>query len=194
MSSAPRVRSRILRRCKLMRSVDRVEAGLFIATVIVVLLLLPVALAMGSESYANQSRLGDEQSLTRHPATATLLADAPPVSYGMTGQPVVVTSDVVARWTLPDGTLRDGTVPASHGSKAGQPVSIWLDRAGDPVAAPITHDSAAMGAIAIALGTWAAAAGALGGLFLLVRFGLNRYRSAAWQREWSAIEPGWSHR
>ena len=180
------------RRSELMRRADWLEAALLVAMITIALLVVPVALAVGSETYANQVRVGDEQSLTRHPATATLVSDAPPQAAGTRGETVSGTSQVPARWTLPNGTERAGTVRATNGARTGDPVSIWLDEAGNPTDGPITDGQAASAGLAVAMGLWVCAAAALCVLFLLARAGLNRARSAAWQREWARVEPGWT--
>jgi hypothetical protein len=54
----------------MMRPSDWVQAALRVAVLTVAAVLLPIALAIGSETYANQSRLGEQQSQTRYPATA----------------------------------------------------------------------------------------------------------------------------
>ncbi|HEV8555675.1 MAG TPA: hypothetical protein VGR06_04660 [Actinophytocola sp.] len=74
----------------------------------------------------------------RRPATATLIRDAPEATGA--GDLITAVSPVRARWTLPDGTERTGTVKASNGTRAGAPVPIWLDGAGNPVDAPVVRD------------------------------------------------------
>ena len=180
------------RRSELMRRADWLEAALGVAVITLALMLVPVALAVGSETYANQVRAGNEQSLTRHPATATLVADAPPQPVGTRGEAVSGASQVPARWTLPNGTERAGTVRADNGTRAGDPVSIWLDESGNLTDGPITDGQAASAGLAVAIGLWVCAAAVLSVIFLLARAGLNRARSAAWQREWARVEPDWT--
>jgi hypothetical protein len=180
------------RRNELMRPADWIEAACLLAVLIAALVLLPVTLAVGSETYANQARLGQEQSRTRHPTTATLATDAPPQSVGTRGELVRGVSLVPARWTLPDGTERAGTVLADDGARAGDPVAIWLDGAGNVTEAPISDGHAAGDGFAVALALWISAVAVLYVIFLLTRAVLNRSRSAAWQREWARVERDWS--
>lgn len=180
-------------RSEMMRPSDWVQATLLVVVIIAAAVLLPISLAVGSETYANQSRLGEEQRQARYPATATLLQDAPPATYGSHGEVVAGTASVPARWTLADGTERTGKVLAKTGTKTGTPARIWLDGNGNPAGEPITHEQAAFAGIGIAMGVWVCAAAALCALYLLVRFGLNRHRSAAWEREWARVDRDWSH-
>ena len=191
-SVPPRWRSR-LRRNEMRRSTDWVQAALFTVVVIAAAVLLPIALAIGSETYANQSRVSAEQRQTRYAATATLTQDAPPVGHGTHGEAITGPAYVPARWILADGTERTGKVLADNGTKAGGPVRIWLDENGNPTVAPITDGQAALTGIGLAAGIWVFAVAGLCGLYLLVRFGLNRHRFATWEREWVRVAQDWNH-
>jgi hypothetical protein len=192
-SAAPHLRPWLWpRRKELLRRVDRIEAAVLIGVIAVASVLLPVALAVGSETYAGQARAGEQESRTRHPVTATLIDDAPASATGTRGTVVPRVSLVPARWTPPGGTERTGTVLADNGAKAGSPTRIWLDEAGNPVQAPADHYQAVTAGVIVAFGLWAGAAGALCGLYYLARTWLNRCRSARWQRDWARLEPGWT--
>jgi hypothetical protein len=180
------------RRNELLRRTDWLQAALLVAAITAALVLLPIALAVGSETYTNQTQAGERQRQARQPATATLVKDAPPVAVGTRGAAVPGVADVLARWTLPDGTERTGDVLAGGGTKAGSPVRIWLDDKGNPAAEPISHEEAAMAGVAIAMGLWVCATAGLCVLYLLARFGLNRCRSAAWEREWARVAADWT--
>lgn len=181
------------RSTEMMRPSDWIQAVMFVVVIIAAVVLLPIALAIGSETYANQSRIGEEQRQTRNPATATLTRDAPPIAHGTHGEVITTTALVPAQWTLADGTERTGKVWANHGLKSGNPVRIWLDENGNPTSEPVTSEKAAFAGIGIAAGIWVGATGALCVLYVLVRFGLNRHRSAAWEREWARVERDWNH-
>lgn len=196
MSPGPRS-GRLLwpRRNDLMRRVDWIEAALLVATVIVGLILLPVALVIGSETYAAQSSLVDEQARTRHEAVAVLLADAQKVTVSIGGEVASnSTVPVRAQWQAPDGETRVGLVTATAGTPTGTKVRIWLDPNGNPVDQPLTSADATASAVTLALVSWVSAVGLLVGLFCIAHAGLNRSRSLAWQREWAQVEPSWSHR
>lgn len=183
-----------LRHNDMTRRCDWIQAALLTAAISVALVLLPIALAVGSDTYAHQIRAGEQQRQTRQPVMATLVKDAPPVAMGTRGEAAPGVAQVPASWMLPDGTERTGKVNADYGAKKGSSVLIWLDGDGNLAAEPITHEEAAMAGFAIAMGLWICAAAALCVLYLLARFGLNRRRFAAWQREWAQVEPGWTRR
>lgn len=180
------------RRNELMRRTDWLQAALLTAAITAALVLLPIALAVGSETYANQSQIAEQQRQARQPATATLDKDAPPVATGTRGEAVSNVANVPATWMLQDGTGRTGTVQADLGAKKGSPVRIWLDDKGNLAAEPITHEEAAMAGVAIAMGLWLCVTAGLCVLYLLARFGLGRYRSGTWEREWARVEPDWT--
>lgn len=183
-------------RNELMRRTDWVQAALLLAVLTLSLVLLPVALAAGSETYAAQSRMSAQQTETRHPAIAVLEADAPPddtsASMGYsTAQ--AATAPVPARWQVPEGGTRTGKVPAANGLHAGDEVTIWLDQNGNVVAQPLDLGTALAGGITIAALIWLSAVGLLAGAYLGARAVLNRRRSVIWAREWARVEPTWSH-
>jgi hypothetical protein len=195
MSPAARFVRRIWpRRNELMRPADWVQAALLLATLLLSLILLPVALATGSEAYARQSRISTQQSQTRHPATAVLEVDAPAAttdaSLGFTT--ATVAPLVRARWQLPAGGSRSGPVPAASGLRAGDEVPIWLDQNGNAVDAPLTAGDATVDGIVLTALIWLSSVGLLAGGYLMVSAGLNRHRSTAWAREWARVEPDWN--
>jgi hypothetical protein len=181
-----------LRRNELMRRADWVQAALLVAVIVAAVVLLPIALAAGSETYARQAQLGEEQRQARHRVTAVLTQDAPPVTYGTHGEVVTSFANVPARWTAPDGAERTGKVSAKLGTKSGESVQVWLDEAGNPIAEPMKLAEAKVAGIVTAMSIWGCAVTGLLVLYLLARFGLNKYRSAAWEREWARVEPAWT--
>lgn len=175
----------------LARMSDRFETALVLGVVLVALLVLPVAAALGSEAYAARMRQATEQAADRQPVTAVLLADAPPLETRLDGVPVDEKSDVRARWMV-DGVVREGTVEAEHGAVMGDEVRIWLDFAGEVVAAPVTPDDAASTGVGVGVGVWLAAVALLAGVFLTARSMLGRLRAAAWTREWRRVAEDWT--
>jgi len=184
------------RRNDMMRSVDWVQAAVLLAVLTLSLVLLPIALAAGSEAYAAQSRISSQQSQTRHPATAILEADAPATdtSDGLGYAVASVTAPVRAHWQVPGGGTRVGTVSATSGLHAGDDVAIWLDQNGNVADAPLAPADATATGIGVAALIWLSAAGFLAAAYVAVIAGLNRRRSAAWARAWAQVEPDWSHR
>src|SRR5689334_20773277 len=138
------------------RRADRIEAAVLISVLTLTLLLLPIALALGSQAYASHLRLVDQQSHSRVPATATLLTDAPPDPAGANGPGHVtqkLTAKVEARWSLANGDARMGWVDADKGLRAGAQVPIWLDQDGNLASPPLTGADAAGAAVTALLST-----------------------------------------
>ncbi|HWD03228.1 MAG TPA: hypothetical protein VG674_12335 [Amycolatopsis sp.] len=166
------------------RPSDRCQAGLLLLSVLVALAAVPFSAVAGSEQYAREMRVSAEQLAERSQATAILLADsqAEPVT-GPTGvSPNSAPTD--ATWQAPDGSRRVGKVAADDGTHRGDAIAIWVDRAGNPVAAPLTAVAAVVDAVCAGVALWAAVWVLLALLYGGVVFVLNRRRSAWWQREW----------
>jgi hypothetical protein len=200
-AAVPRLVRRIWpRRNMLMRRVDWIEVVLRLAVLTVAIVLVPIALTLGSETYASQVRAGEEQSRARHQATATLIQDAPGAPGGIGGESTTSAtsatgrSAVRARWRLPNGTERFGTVQVPDGLRNGTDVSIWLDEAGNPAAEPLRPDRAAAGGIVVAVGSWTIGVGLLIALLVIAHILMNRRRAEGWRRAWARVEPDWSHR
>jgi hypothetical protein len=175
-------RNPLVRRC------DRVEAALLIVMIILAVVAVPVAVLLGSSQREQALATVAQERATRAPATAVLLAAAPDL---VPGEAVASGSESVqASWHLPDGSVRTGVVSVDPGTPAGASVPIWVDRAGNPTAAPGTPAKALSLGIGIGLLSWTAAALALCVLMWMARVVLNHLRAAAWTREWARIGRG----
>lgn len=124
------------------------------------------------------------------PAGATLLEDADGAVLADGSRP----RTALAQWTTRDGREVQGRVVVSTGHVAGDIVSVWLDRAGRVVAAPINPTSASVvgwtWGLAVVLAGWAA----LALLWTGVRAWTEHHNAATWAREWAMVEPTWSGR
>jgi hypothetical protein len=194
-NAAPRPGRRIWpRRNVLMRRVDWVEAALRLVVATAAIVLIPVALTLGSETYAGQLHSSEEQSRARQQVTATLVQDAPGAPMALGGESATTRSTVRVRWRQSDGVERTGMVPVPDGLHSGANLPIWLDAAGNPVAEPISSDRAAAGAIAVAVGSWTIGVGLLVVIMVVTHVVLNRRRAQEWGRAWARVEPDWSRR
>jgi hypothetical protein len=200
MTTAPPSRalriSRLLRpgRNPLARAVDRAEATVVIAAVLLALVLVPVMLALGSLTYANLAEQSEEQTRTRHETVAVLTEDAPEPSVGTRGEVISGNSTVAARWLLPSGATRTGLVEAADGSKAGAEVRIWLDESGKLVSAPMSTVDLVGAGVLVALFGWLIALGLIALAYWGLRNMLDRRRYRAWDTEWARTEPDWHPR
>ncbi|HTX29616.1 MAG TPA: hypothetical protein VME19_21635 [Streptosporangiaceae bacterium] len=83
-----------------------------------------VAMAAGRWANAVLSRKAEAQRSALRQVPATLLRPA-----RRQGTP--------AHWSLPDGTLRTGSVSAPVGAAAGSKVMVWVNQAGNPADPPM---------------------------------------------------------
>ncbi|MTD54595.1 Rv1733c family protein [Amycolatopsis pithecellobii] len=182
-----------LGRNPLVRSVDRLENALLVLAVLLIVLAVPFAWALGSHTYQAQRAVADSAVAERHPATAVLLADAPPQIVTPQGVPTNSLAAAEATWWLPDGTERTGLAPTDRGAAKGTRVPIWLDRAGNAVAPPPQPGDALTVGVSTGVVTWLGFAALAGGAFGVARALLDRRRRQQWEREWMALRIGHSH-
>ncbi|GAA2658352.1 MULTISPECIES: hypothetical protein [Actinosynnema] len=177
-------------RNSLARPGDLLERVVIAIAVLLVLLALPVAAAIGSEVHSMRSDFIATDVAEKHPATATLVEDAPVVA-GVTGLENV---EARAEWTTPGGLTRTGLVAAPNGSPAGAEVEVWVDGLGGLVPPPPQSDGAVLAGVTVALGLWAGFAGAIVLACMVLRAVLNRLRATELEREWARVEPVWTSR
>ena len=106
---------------------------------------------------------------------------------------------VRARWRLPDGTQRSGTLtaaaaPAIYHARAGTSVRVWLDRSGEPLDPPLSPGDMVFNALFADSMITADAGAALILCYLLCRIALDRHRLARWESAWAAVGPRWTSR
>ncbi|MFH9736138.1 hypothetical protein ACH4MA_00365 [Streptomyces roseolus] len=181
----------------LRRTTDLVEAWVALVAALALCLAVPAAgWAAGSAAQHSLQRAVHAQQQGRAETTARVLRPAP------TAPSAAASSDraaeqrfrraVVARWTAPDGTSRTGTVTTSRAASApGDAFSLWTDRDGRPVAAPLARGTARAHAVLVGLMT-AVLAGA--GVELVRRLVVRRLRCrryARLDRAWAEVGPDW---
>jgi len=173
----------------LRRPVDRIEGAVLVALSAAFLAALAIACIFGIHNYQGQRAA----TAGLRPAAARLLRDGPP--GGSMGR----VEQTEARWFLPGGGERSGvltteTAPDIVGAVAGDRISLWLNRSGQPVAPPADQT----GMIIYALTAGAVLAG-LAGLTLVVAYALcrralDRRRLGAWESAWKRTGPSWTTR
>ena len=184
--------ARLLRpgRNELARHTDRVESTVVLLFVLIALVLVPVMLTFGSETFTRVVEQSTQDSAARYEVVATLTEDAPVTSVGTQGEVFLVTAKVPATWRLPDGSTRTGLVDADEGLKAGAEIPVWLDESGAPAERPLsTADAAVAGALVAAVG-WITAVGLLATVCWILHRMLDRHRFRAWDAEWARIGQG----
>lgn len=173
----------------LRRGIDRAES-LAMTVLIGVLVIAGPVLAVSVARVADAAALRQQHAEAGwYPARATLEQGADEsVSDGSDW----AVAWVKARWTLRNGRVEQGLVPAALDARAGQYVQVWLTKGGH-----LTHQRLSESdirdqvtfAVLLTVTGWAVAL-ALGAL--AVRVLANRRRMAGWQREWDVSGPLWS--
>ncbi|MEU9858169.1 hypothetical protein [Streptomyces sp. NPDC047974] len=181
----------------LRRTTDLVEAWVALVAALALCLAVPVAgWTAGAAAQHSLQRAVHAQQQGRVETTAHVLRPAAkPSSAAASGDQAAeqrFRRAVVARWTAPDGTSRTGTVTTSRASSApGDAFSLWTDRDGRPVAAPLARDTAR--AHAVLVGLMAAVLAGVG-VELVRRLVMRRLcsrRYARLDRAWAAVGPDW---
>ena len=178
----------------LRRRTDRIEAAIRLATMILLLVAVPIAaIAGGRQADHLALRQAHAQQAAEHEVTAVLLRQAQAAGVPDPYTSVQMTY-VLARWQPPGQSPRSGQVLAPAGARAGSAVTIWIDASGTVAGPPPDHREIA-GDVAVA----AVVAGLAVSLLVLgsnalARRGLDRRRLNAWDAEWRATGPLWSGR
>lgn len=175
-----------LDRNPLRRRSDRVECGVRMIAFVGTLLAVIAGVVMGLRAYEAGLRTEAQQARERVPVSATLTRDV--VTLGEEGQAL---RGVPVRWRAPDGTEHQGVVAAHGARRAGETVTIWVDRRGEPTTPPQGRETTLAGALAAGAGL-PLTAGALLSLAVVTVRMINIRRSARrWEAQWSAVEPAW---
>ncbi|WP_157979553.1 Rv1733c family protein [Kribbella monticola] len=172
----------------LRRGFDRIEAALFWCALLLALLLVPAAAALGTSVSAASERAAVHQRSQLRQVEAHALEDGGPIFPATPGQAGV---RVRVGWQDETGWPQEGRTIVANGTKAGSAVTIWLDRNGAIAKPPRqSTDSSALGGlvgiITVMLGWLLLAA-----LSRLARVPLDRRRALAWEREWAEVSPRW---
>ncbi|TQE22348.1 Rv1733c family protein [Streptomyces ipomoeae] len=184
------------RRNPLRRTTDLVEAWLALAALVLIVVVAPVMGAVvGSAAQDALQRSVREQHKARHLVTATVVrkVDGSPLDP----DPETATtrdrqSRVVADWTGPDGTDRQGTVMANLKTpKPGDRFTLWTDDRGRTVGRPLDNATAATHAVLAGFGATVVAGGLVEGGRRLIVWRMVRRRYARWDQAWDRAGPDW---
>jgi hypothetical protein len=160
----------------LVRPSDRIEVLVLSFAVLVTVVAIPVAAAIGTSVHDARACVYAEEALTRHQVTATAIEDGVVVV-----QPPDISFTARARWTA-SGREDSGVVEWLGRAKIGDQQAIWVNDAGENVGPPTSPSRADGDAVAIAILVWFGVAGASAGLVYVVRRWLDRCRYAQWDR------------
>ena len=177
----------LLGRNDLRRAADRIEAAVIVFLAAAFLAAVAAATCFAGHLYQSQ-----------HTAAARLRPTAAVLSQPGPGA-TAATAATGARWRLPNGTERSGTLttvtaPAIYYAPAGTSVRIWLNRSGEPVAPPPSPQDMILTALCAGFTTAVAAAVAFILCYCSCRTALDRHRLARWEAAWAAVGPQWTTR
>lgn len=174
----------------LRRATDRAETVVLILLAVVFLVGAPLcALAAGAGVHAAAQRDYLAQHASRYQVTATVERPAGRPAGGGN-----LTTEVVARWTMPDGMVVHKKMLVAIGYVTGDTLQVWTTPAGELTTPPMAEaqvnsltDLATVAGVAVtALAVTVAGA--------LARWWLNRRRMAAWAADWRVTGPRWTTR
>ncbi|MBX6382726.1 MAG: hypothetical protein IRZ07_07085 [Microbispora sp.] len=166
----------------LRRGTDRAESAAVLAFLILTVLGLIAAFAVGAAVY----RDGVAEERSGRWVTATVTRDAPvPTWVAVEGTAARLRTGVA--WKTSDGQTVTGRAPVPSAAKAGTPVRIWLDGDGRPGDGPRSRIDTVADAVASAAATAALSLAVLLACLAFVRRRLDRRRYAMWDAEWLAM-------
>jgi len=173
----------------LRRPVDRVEGAVLVALSAAFLAAVAIACLFGTHIYHGQRAA----TAGLRPASAVLLQDGP--AGGSLGR----VEQTEARWFLPGGGERSGvvtteTAPDIVGAAAGDRISLWLNRSGQPAAPPADQTLIIIYALTAGAAVAAVAGLTLALVYALCRHALDRRRLGAWESAWNRTGPSWTTR
>lgn len=168
---------RLLGHHPLVRGSDRLEAIVVALVAVAVVLVTPVAGAVGTSVHEKQVALYQRQVATQHDVSAVVTADSTRLL-----DPYAVGTLTPLRWTT-DGVPHAEVVRSSAMLKRGEHMSIRVDDRGARLFEPPRPWQPVVDAVCAALSTWLGAVVGAVALLLVVRARLDKYRRAAWERE-----------
>ncbi|OBC10725.1 hypothetical protein A5784_04625 [Mycobacterium sp. 852013-50091_SCH5140682] len=161
----------------LVRTSDRIEAAVGFLVLVLVLLAMPIAGALGTTAYDTRVHEYAAQRLATHRVDAvTTDASSPSKMRYQEGFATPV------QWQFA-GKHHTDTVRTPVRLTPGDHKSVWVDGAGNRTVAPPTDRDAAIDAASIAVVSWLAVAGAGAAVLVVVHSRVNRRRYAGWDRE-----------
>src|SRR5215831_5819133 len=175
----------------LRRRTDKIATWLMAQFLVVVLVGAPL-FAIAAFTWAARAGVAEQRAERSWREVPAVLLRSVPVPDSFAG--VFGYSWVPARWTAPSGQVRSGDIPVEVGLTAGRKVRLWVDAAGRPTDAPITHRAIVARAATAAAVATAGLLIALSCLALIVRWLLDRRRLADWELAWAIVGPQWTKR
>lgn len=165
----------LFRRNPLIRASDRIQALVMAVAVMVSLLAVPVAAAVGTAVHDSRRGVYAQQHHTRHLVTATITGGTAAQNISRTN-----TATMAARWSAA-GSEHTGAVETQSATKPGDHVAIWVDDNGAVTDDPTPTGRAGVDAVTAALFMWAGVTAAAVILLAGTQAVCDRVRAIRWQ-------------
>ncbi len=162
---------RIFGRNPLLRRADRIEALVMLGALVAALVAIPVVGVVGVAVYSARDSRYAQEAHERYAVVATII--------GIDGSDTTVAQ---ARWPVVVGE-RTGKIPLTTAAKVGDRIEIWVDKDGNPVAAPTPTSRAVLDAVAAGEAVLLLVAVGMTSLVTGVRSRLDQARDAQWEYE-----------
>ncbi|MET8428512.1 hypothetical protein [Nocardia sp. NPDC004860] len=164
----------------LMRASDRWESVLHVLVVVLLLLAVPVAAAVGTETYTRSAAHISVANASKTTVHATVLTAPKEVQPAGPVQPARFESQV--QWQR-DGNLATGTIEIRRDTKAGDTVQLWVGPDGLVTDPPRQPEMAMWDGVGTGVALLMGAGFGVFALFWCVTQALERLHAARWEAE-----------
>ncbi|MDF5752217.1 hypothetical protein [Spongiactinospora sp. TRM90649] len=181
----------------LRRRWDRIEAAGRVMVLIAFVASVVFGVIAASGAYQAHARAAERETRVSYPASAVLLTDPAAMNAGPAGTAQGRPSSsgfAQARWKAPDGSIRQGTIPAVSSWRSGDHIPIRVDASGTPVGDQRPNRFTLLSAVMMAVSFPIGAAALLWLGLLGLRAVAERRTLRDWEDEWSIVEPRWRKR
>ncbi|MEE2030724.1 Rv1733c family protein [Rhodococcus chondri] len=170
----------------LVRRTDRLESRIVGALVAALLIMLPVAVWIGSATWGNQVALAERQLAERTSVTATVDTgpEAADVGWGEFAYATPAVAAVSWEW---GEQPRHGLAQVGSGTAAGTEVLVWVDRDGEQTTMPLTVSAAKFSSVLVGVSLWILAALLAAGVFAFAHWRIDHRRTRDWSRDIEAF-------
>jgi hypothetical protein len=162
----------------LLRISDRVESIATVLVILIAVIALPVAAAVGTSAYGRMSMADAEYAASIHQTEASVVGAGRPEVASI----YEVEYSTPVQWNA-GGRRHAATVEWTERVRVGDHIMVWVKDDGDLAPAPAPVDQPARYAIATAIVLWAAVVSLSVGVLCLLRWRLDVGRIANWERE-----------
>ena len=161
----------------LVRFSDRVETIAVLLAVAISLVGVPFAAAFGTSVHEQRAHAYAQQTRDLHQLAAVATANSTIVPRGY-----AVEIRVPVSWHA-QGATRTDVITVAQPVRAGEDVTIWLDRDGGLAKPPAPLTRAGVEAVGAALAAWLALSGLCALVVVAIRARMERARARAWDQD-----------